>query len=128
MRPPALTPPILPRLDQQVTQQAQTGELGPDAVMEGGDTDSERRCTFLELALSLAGGLDGSGLETLYKAAKPGILVSGVVTVVVAGGWPWWSGRAGWRRCTRRPSRASLWVGGYGWLPCVSGPVGGVSG
>ena len=59
----------------QVTQQAQTGELGPGAVLEGGDSDAERRCTFLELSLALAGGLDAAGLETLYKAAKPGILV-----------------------------------------------------
>ena len=60
----------------QVTQQAQTGELGPGAVLEGGDTDSERRSTFLELSLALAGGLDAAGLETLYKAAKPGIQAS----------------------------------------------------
>lgn len=58
-----------------MTQQAATGELGPDAVLEGGDTDTERRCAYLELSLSLAGGLDGPGLDTLYKAAKPGILV-----------------------------------------------------
>ncbi|PSC74246.1 ARM repeat superfamily [Micractinium conductrix] len=57
----------------KVTQQAQTGELGPQAVMEGGDTDSERRATFLELALALAGGLDAGALDTLYKAAKPGM-------------------------------------------------------
>jgi hypothetical protein len=60
----------------QVTQQAQTGELGPGAVLEGGDTDGERRSTFLELSLALAGGLDAAGLETLYKAAKPGIQAS----------------------------------------------------
>lgn len=60
----------------QVTQQAQTGELGLGAVLEGGDTDSERRSTFLELSLALAGGLDVVGLETLYKAAKPGIQAS----------------------------------------------------
>ena len=60
----------------QVTQQAQTGDLGPGAVLEGGDTDGERRSTFLELSLALAGGLDAAGLETLYKAAKPGIQAS----------------------------------------------------
>lgn len=54
-------------------QQAASGELGPGAVLEGGDTDVERRATFLELALALAGGLDASALDTLYKAARPGI-------------------------------------------------------
>ncbi|KAL4855011.1 RRP12-like protein [Chlorella vulgaris] len=56
----------------KVTEQAQTGELGSGAVLEGGDTDGERRATFLELCLALAGGLDAAGLETLYKAAEPG--------------------------------------------------------
>jgi hypothetical protein len=59
----------------KVTEQAQTGELGPGAVLEGGDTDGERRATFLELCLALAGGLDAAGLETLYKAAEPGTKV-----------------------------------------------------
>ena len=58
-----------------MTQQAASGELGPGAVLEGGDTDTERRCAFLELALALAGGLDAAGLETLYKAAAPGMQV-----------------------------------------------------
>lgn len=57
----------------QVTEQAQTGELGQGAVLEGGDSDAERRAAFLELCLALAGGLDAEGLETLYKAARPGI-------------------------------------------------------
>ncbi|PRW60392.1 ARM repeat superfamily [Chlorella sorokiniana] len=57
----------------KVTQQAASGELGPGAVLEGGDTDTERRCAFLELSLSLAGGLDVAGLQTLYKAAAPGM-------------------------------------------------------
>ena len=56
-----------------MTEQAATGELGPGAVLEGGDTDSERRCTFLEIALSLAGGLSPAALATLYKAAIPAI-------------------------------------------------------
>ncbi|KAK9818389.1 hypothetical protein WJX72_011834 [[Myrmecia] bisecta] len=43
----------------------------PDMVREGGDTPSARRCTFLELALCLAPGLDTSGIDVLYKAAKP---------------------------------------------------------
>lgn len=57
----------------KVSEQARTGELGRDAVFEGGDSDSERCSTFLEGALSLAGGLDISGMEVLYKAAVPGI-------------------------------------------------------
>ena len=71
----------------QVTQQAQTGELGPDAVVEGGDTDTERRSNFLELSLALAGGLDAAGLETLYKAAKPGIQASHLVTASQSSAW-----------------------------------------
>lgn len=73
-----LTDPPLPHPPSarpQVTQQAASGELGPGAVLEGGDTDTERRCAFLELALALAGGLDAAGLETLYKAAAPGMQV-----------------------------------------------------
>ena len=50
--------------------------------MEGGDSDMERRCTFLELALALAGGLDAAGLETLYQAAKPGIQASNLQVAV----------------------------------------------
>ena len=101
--------PFLPALrpSLQVTQQAQTGELGPQAVMEGGDTDSERRATFLELALALAGGLDAGALDTLYKAAKPGMQVGGLCCVGAAlgglrgaGGWAvlcWCSfGRVAW--------------------------------
>jgi ribosomal RNA-processing protein 12 len=56
----------------KVTQQARSGELGRDAVTEGGDSDSERCSTFMEAALSLAGGLDASGIQVLYKAAVPG--------------------------------------------------------
>ena len=67
----------------QVTQQAQTGELGPGAVLEGGDTDTERRSTFLELSLALAGGLDAVRLETLYKAAKPGIQASHRLLIII---------------------------------------------
>lgn len=54
------------------TEQARTGELGRDAVMDGGDTDTERRCTFMEAALLLAGGLDVNGVHVLWKAAVPG--------------------------------------------------------
>lgn len=57
----------------KASEQARTGELGREAVLEGGDTDSERCSTFIEAALSLAGGLEASGIEVLYKAAVPGI-------------------------------------------------------
>lgn len=60
----------------QVMEQERTGELGKGAVLDGGDTDVERRSTYIEIALSLAGGLDAAALETLYKAARPGIQVS----------------------------------------------------
>lgn len=59
----------------QVMEQERTGELGPDAVLDGGDNDTERRCTYLEAALALAGGLEAAALETLLKAAKPGMQV-----------------------------------------------------
>ena len=58
-----------------MTEQARSGELGPDAVVEGGDTPTERRCTFMEAALALAGGLDDGALATLHKAARPGLQV-----------------------------------------------------
>lgn len=56
----------------KVSEQARTGELGPGAVLEGGDSDVERRSTFIEAALALAGGLDASGMQVLYKAVIPG--------------------------------------------------------
>lgn len=59
----------------QVMEQERTGELGPGAVLDGGDSDTERRCTYMEAALALAGGLDAAALETLFKAAKPGVQV-----------------------------------------------------
>lgn len=58
-----------------MNEQAQTGELGPDAVLDGGDSDTQRRCTFMEAALALAGGLDDRALVTLYKAAIPALQV-----------------------------------------------------
>ncbi len=56
----------------KVSEQARTGELGRDSVMEGGDSDTERVCTFMEAALLLGGGLDASGAAVLWKAALPG--------------------------------------------------------
>lgn len=43
---------------------------------EGGDTPSARKCTYMELALCLAPGLDVNGIAILYKAAKPALQVS----------------------------------------------------
>lgn len=42
-----------------------------DAVTIGGENASERRCTFLDLALYLSSGLDASAIAILYKAIKP---------------------------------------------------------
>ena len=42
---------------------------------EGGDTPSARKCTYMELALCLAPGLDVNGIAILYKAAKPALQV-----------------------------------------------------
>jgi ribosomal RNA-processing protein 12 len=56
----------------KVQEQARTGELGRDAVFEGGESDTERVCTFMEASLLLAGGLDVAGIQVLWKAAIPG--------------------------------------------------------
>ena len=46
------------------------------SAREGGDTGSARKCTFMELALCLAPGLDANGISILYKSAKPALQVS----------------------------------------------------
>lgn len=56
----------------RVQEQMRSGELGRDAVFEGGESDTERVCTFMEAALLLAGGLDIAGIQVLWKAAIPG--------------------------------------------------------
>ncbi|KAL0054199.1 hypothetical protein WJX82_005285 [Trebouxia sp. C0006] len=40
---------------------------------EGGATPTARKCTYMELALCLAPGLDVNGVSILYKAAKPSL-------------------------------------------------------
>ena len=45
-----------------------------DALLEGGDSPTERRCTFMHLLLTLFSGLNEEALHMLYKAAKPAIL------------------------------------------------------
>ncbi|MEW5303887.1 MAG: hypothetical protein WDW36_006539 [Sanguina aurantia] len=42
-------------------------------VVEGGSDPVSRRCSFIELALALASGVDDVGLDALFKAAKPGL-------------------------------------------------------
>ena len=44
-------------------------------VKEGGENPSERRCTFMELALCLAPGLSMPAIRVLYKAAAPALQV-----------------------------------------------------
>jgi ribosomal RNA-processing protein 12 len=56
----------------KVQEQMRSGELGREAVFEGGESDTERVCTFMEAALLLAGGLDIAGIQVLWKAAIPG--------------------------------------------------------
>ena len=50
-------------------------DLGaPDALVEGGDDKTARRCTFMDLVFALVSGLDDQGLEMVYKIAKPACL------------------------------------------------------
>lgn len=46
----------------------------PDALVEGGDDKTARRCTFMDLVYALVSGLDDQGLEMVYKIAKPACL------------------------------------------------------
>ena len=46
----------------------------PDALIEGGDDKTARRCTFMDLVFALVAGLDEQGLEMIYKIAKPACL------------------------------------------------------
>lgn len=59
----------------QVTRDAVADVPATDALTEGGDSPSEQRCTFLELALALAGSLDTAAIGMLYKAVKPALQV-----------------------------------------------------
>lgn len=45
----------------------------PDMITDGGQDPGQRRNSFTELALCMAGGLDDTGLATLVKAAKGGV-------------------------------------------------------
>lgn len=57
----------------KVAHQLKTGELGKDAVLDGGDTDTERYCTYLEAIYALLGGLDLKGLSVIYQMTSTGI-------------------------------------------------------
>ena len=46
-------------------------EDAPDALTEGGDTRSARRCTFMDLSLAMVPGLDGAARDLVFKAARP---------------------------------------------------------
>lgn len=59
----------------QVTHDALAEVPAADALTEGGENPSEQRCTFLELALALAGSLDVAAISMLYKALKPALQV-----------------------------------------------------
>jgi ribosomal RNA-processing protein 12 len=51
----------------KVANQLKTGELGKDAVLDGGDSDTERYCTYLESVYALLGGLDANALSIVYQ-------------------------------------------------------------
>ncbi len=54
----------------QLTQTAHADVPPASAVQGGGSTLSEQRCTFLELALALAGGLKTDCIKLLFTTAK----------------------------------------------------------
>lgn len=60
----------------QVGEDEAAGVPAVGAAREGGDSSSARKCTFMELALCLAPGLDVNGISILYKSAKPALQVS----------------------------------------------------
>ena len=49
-------------------------EDAPDALQEGGDTKSARRCTFMDLSLAMVPGLDNAARDLVFKAARPAAL------------------------------------------------------
>ena len=59
----------------QVREDEAAGIPAVGIAKQGGDTASARKCTFMELALCLAPGLDLNGISILYKAAKPALQV-----------------------------------------------------
>lgn len=57
----------------KIANQYKTGELGKDAILDGGDTDIERYCTYLEAIYALLGGLDPQGLKIAFQMVSNGI-------------------------------------------------------
>ncbi|CAG9462050.1 unnamed protein product [Pedinophyceae sp. YPF-701] len=69
-------PPTVPQLFKavfkkiaKIVQDAQAEVPPMDPVVDGGDTPLQRRCTFMELALCLGGGLDAKSRAALYELA-----------------------------------------------------------
>lgn len=65
-----------PGVMTQVGEDEAAGIPAVGIAREGGDSASARKCTFMELALCLAPGLDLKGISILYKSAKPALQVS----------------------------------------------------
>lgn len=57
----------------KIANQLKSGELGKDAVFDGGDTDIERYCTHLEAIYALLGGLDSKGLTVVFQLVSNNI-------------------------------------------------------
>jgi len=55
-----------------IGNQIKTGELGRDAVLDGGDTDTERFCTYLEAIYCLLGGIHAEGVKLVYTVIHNG--------------------------------------------------------
>lgn len=54
----------------QLSQAAHADVPPPSTVREGGSTPTEQRCSFLDLTLALAGGLDTDCIKLLFTTAK----------------------------------------------------------
>ncbi|DBA66455.1 TPA: hypothetical protein ACH3X2_002431 [Trebouxia sp. C0005] len=57
----------------KVGEDEAAGVPATGVAREGGDSPTARKCTYMELALCLAPGLDVNGVSILYKAAKPSL-------------------------------------------------------
>lgn len=78
----------------QVGEDEAAGVPATGVAREGGDTPTARKCTYMELALCLAPGLDVNGVTILYKAAKPTLQVSTALLLLLLLLWtnsigPW---------------------------------------
>ncbi|KAL3148459.1 hypothetical protein ABBQ38_013906 [Trebouxia sp. C0009 RCD-2024] len=66
-------PTTLSHFFREVGEDEAAGVPAVGPAREGGDSSSARKCTFMELALCLAPGLDVNGISILYKSAKPAL-------------------------------------------------------